>query len=435
MRRVAEGAGGVNEGSAAERARVRGVIPSEAPPSVRRGGARNLAPRRSLLGRDIESPDPSVACGDLGMTTRLAFDLPLHLDPPTRSRYHAAVMLKRLLAAAAVAIGLWSWFDYRAETAASGGGAGRRKIAVVLSVGGLGDKSFNDSAYEGLLRAGRELDIVEAHGEPADIAEPSEFLDIYAEEGYDLIIGVGYLMQDAVEKAAARHPQCKFALIDAPIDPVAHPNCASLLFSEHEGSFLVGALAAMASMTGKIGFVGGMDVPLIHKFEVGYAEGARHVNPACKVLVKYTGAGPDAFHDPVKGKAIAESMIAQGADVLYHASGSTGNGVIQAAAERGKLAIGVDANQNYMKPGHVLTSMLKRVDVAVFETIRRVCQDRFEGKVYVFGLKDEGVGYALDDHNRALVTPEMERRVEEMKAKIVSGEIRVTDYMETGRGK
>ncbi|MBI3098627.1 MAG: BMP family ABC transporter substrate-binding protein [Planctomycetes bacterium] len=346
------------------------------------------------------------------------------------------MLMKRLLVATAAAIALWSWWDYRAGAADSSGLTGpRRRIAVVLSVGGLGDKSFNDSAYEGLLRAVRELGIEEAHGEPADIAEPAEFLDVYAEEGYDLIIGVGFLMKDAVEKAARSHPDRKFALIDAPIDPREYPNCASLLFSEHEGSFLVGALAAMASKSGRVGFVGGMDIPLIHKFKVGYAEGARHVNPECEVLVRYAGAGPDAFHDPVKGKAMAETLFSQGVDVIYHASGSTGNGVIQAAAEHGKLAIGVDANQNYMKPGHVLTSMLKRVDVAVCETIRAVCEERFQGRVCVFGLKEGGIGYAMDEHNRALVTSPMQERVEALKAKILAGEIRVTDYLEVQRGK
>lgn len=339
-------------------------------------------------------------------------------------------MLKRVLIVVALIVAAWSWFDYRRTLASDGPGDGprKRKIALVLSVGGLGDKSFNDSAYAGLLRGVEELGIEEAHGEPADIAEDAEFLDIYAQEGYDLIVGVGFLMQSSVEAAAKRHPDRNFAIIDAVVDA---PNCASLVFSEHEGSFLVGALAMMASKTGKIGFVGGMDIPLIHKFEVGYVEGAKAIRADGEVMIKYAGAGPDAFHDPVKGKAIAESMFSQGADVVYHAAGSTGNGVIKAAEENRKLAIGVDSNQNYMAPGRVLTSMTKRVDVAVFKAIQELLDGAFKPGTHVFGLKEEGVGYAVDKYNRRLITPAMGERVERLRKEIIDGKLKVTNYFDT----
>jgi basic membrane protein A len=301
-------------------------------------------------------------------------------------------------------------------------------IGLVLSVGGLGDKSFNDSAYEGLTKAAAEFGIVPLYGQPEQMAEDEKYLRQYAEQGADLVIGVGFLMKDAMDKVAAEFPAKRFAIIDAEVE---QPNVASLVFREHEGSFLVGAIAGLTSKTGKVGFIGGMEIPLIHKFEVGYTEGVKYVRPDAKVLVAYAGSGPQAFSDPVKGKSLALSQFDRGADVIFQAAGSTGNGVIDAAQERGLFAIGVDANQNYMAPGHVLTSMLKRVDVSVYEIIKDVVEGRFRGGRHVYGLEIDGVGYALDEHNQDLIPEEVLTRIEEIKAAIVAGEIQVTDYTAT----
>jgi basic membrane protein A len=299
------------------------------------------------------------------------------------------------------------------------------RVGLVLSVGGLGDKSFNDSAYEGLKQAARELGVKIVYGQPEQMAEDEKYLRQYAEQGTDLVIAVGFLMKDALEKVAGEFPDVRFAIIDAVVD---EPNVASLVFREHEGSFLVGAIAGLTTGTGKVGFVGGMDIPLIHKFEVGYTEGVKYVNPDARVIVAYAGSGPEAFHDPVKGKSLALSQFDRGADVIFQAAGSTGNGVIDAAKERGLFAIGVDANQNYMAPGHVLTSMLKRVDVSVFQIIKDVVEGKFTGGVHSYGLEIDGVGYALDEHNKGLIRPDVIDRVETIKADIVAGKITVTDY-------
>jgi basic membrane protein A len=298
----------------------------------------------------------------------------------------------------------------------------------VLSVGGLGDKSFNDSAYEGLRRAEKDLGIKPVYGQPEQMAEDEKYLRQYAAQGIDLVIAVGFLMKDALEQVSTEFPDSRFAIIDAVVE---EPNVASLVFSEHEGSFLVGAIAGLTTRTGTVGFIGGMDIPLIHKFEMGYAEGARYVNPGIQVLAAYAGSGPEAFHDPVKGKSLALSQFSRGADIIFQAAGSTGNGVIDAAVERGLYAIGVDANQNYMAPGHVLTSMVKRVDVAVFEIIKEVVEKKFSGGVHVYGLEVDGVGYALDEHNEGLLSEEVLARVESIKEDIIAGRIKVTDYTAT----
>jgi basic membrane protein A len=301
-------------------------------------------------------------------------------------------------------------------------------VGLVLSVGGLGDKSFNDSAYEGLTRASKELGIEPVYGQPEQMSEDEKYLRQYAEQGMDLVIGVGFLMKDALEKVSGEFPDTRFAIIDAVVDA---PNVASLVFREHEGSFLVGAIAGLVTKTGKVGFVGGMDIPLIHKFEVGYKEGAKYVKPGCDVLVAYAGSGPEAFSDPVKGKSLALSQFDRGADIIFQAAGSTGNGVIDAAQERGLFAIGVDANQNYMAPGHVLTSMVKRVDISVYSIIGDVVEGSFEGGTHVYGLEVDGVGYALDRHNQGLIPPDVLERIEQIKQDIISGRVQVTDYTAT----
>ena len=311
---------------------------------------------------------------------------------------------------------------------AEGDGAEQIRVGLVLSVGGLGDKSFNDSAYEGLMRAREELGIKPIYGQPEQMAEDEKYLRQYAAQGMDLVIAVGFLMKDALEQVSTEFPDTRFAIIDAVVD---EPNVASLVFSEHEGSFLVGAIAGLVTETGTIGFIGGMDIPLIHKFEVGYKEGAEYVNPEINVLAAYAGSGPEAFHDPVKGKSLALSQFTRGADIIFQAAGSTGNGVIDAAVERRLYAIGVDANQNYMAPGNMLTSMVKRVDVAVFEIIKDVTGRSFSGGVHVYGLEIDGVGYALDEHKESLLSDEILLQVEAIKRDIIAGKITVTDYTAT----
>jgi len=299
------------------------------------------------------------------------------------------------------------------------------RVAVVLSVGGLGDRSFNDLAHEGLVRAGREAGVVGALGEPVDHAEDEAYLAFYAERGYDLVVAVGYLMASKLERVAPRYPDTRFLLIDGVLDL---PNVRSYAFREEEGCFLVGALAALASKTGTLGFVGGMKVPLIEKFHAGYVQGARHVRPDIRVLSAYAGS----FSDPVTGKAKALQQIRKGADVVFQAAGATGNGVIRAAAEEGVFAIGVDANQNDMAPGRVLTSMLKRVDETVFRTARDVAAGEPVGGVRSVGLAEGMLGWALDEHNRAVVTPEMEARLGEIEALIIAGRIRVSETIGEG---
>jgi len=244
-----------------------------------------------------------------------------------------------------------------------------------------------------------------------------------------VVIGVGFLFTDAIRAVAADFPDVDFVLVDGRLDGIE--NVASLVFREQEGSFLVGSIAAWTSGTGTLGFVGGMDVPLIHRFEAGYTAGARHVRPDVEVLVGYAGVRPEAFADPVRGKEIGLSQISRGADVLFHASGVTGLGVIEAAKEKGVYAIGVDANQNHVAPGTMLTSMIKRVDNAIHRIVLDSYHDRFRGGLVEFGLAEDGVGYALDEHNRDLVPADMIERVQALRDSIVAGEIRVPS--ETGR--
>ena len=242
------------------------------------------------------------------------------------------------------------------------------------------------------------------------------------------MVAVGFSFSTPLEAIAKEFPDTKFVIIDGVVE---EPNVQSVVFKEHEGSFLVGMAAAMASDTGKVGFVGGMDIPLIRNFAHGYQQGVEHVAPDAEVLVNMTGTTPAAWNDPAKGAELAQSQFDRGADVVYAAAGGTGLGVLQAAADSGKLSIGVDSNQNYLHPGSVLTSMLKRVDVAVYSAFKDAMAGELSPGVQNLGLAEEGVGYALDEHNRDLITPEMESKLEEAKQKIISGELEVTDYYST----
>ncbi len=305
------------------------------------------------------------------------------------------------------------------------GSAERFRVGMVFDVGGKGDKSFNDSAYRGMLHAADEFGIDYTEFEPGQDADRETGLRKLAQAGYDVIVGVGFLFSDAIKKVAQDYPEIEFACVDYDVRPGEQlpPNLAGLKFREEEGSFLVGILAAMFSETGRIGFVGGMDIPLIHKFEAGYIAGAKHANPGISVTVAYAGTTPQAFADPARGKELALLQYGRGVDVIYHASGSTGNGVIGAAKESGMYAIGVDSNQNYMAPGHVLTSMVKRVDNSVYMTIKAAIEGDFTGGLREFGLEEDGVAYAIDEHNESMISDEMIAAVEEAKAAIIAGEI------------
>jgi basic membrane protein A len=298
--------------------------------------------------------------------------------------------------------------------------------AVIFDLGGKFDKSFNQASFEGAERFKEETGIEYREFELQSDAQREQALRRFAEQGNDPIVVAGFSYESAMKTVAAEFPDTHFAIIDAVVDM---PNVRSVVFKEEEGSYLVGMLAAMQSETGKVGFVGGMDIPLIRKFACGYVQGVKAVNPDAEVFQNMTGTTGAAWNDPVKGGELAKSQIDRGADVVYHAAGGTGIGVLQAAADEDKYGIGVDSNQNYLHPGHVLTSMLKRVDNATYGALMDEHNGEWTSGIEVMGLAEDGVGYAVDENNEALITPEMKAAVEDAKAKIVSGEITVHDYM------
>jgi basic membrane protein A len=306
------------------------------------------------------------------------------------------------------------------------------QVGLVFDIGGRGDKSFNDSAYRGLERAHRDLGIQFEYLEPTEGSDREAGLREYASRGFDLIIGTGFMFSDDMEKMAREFPEVRFACVDYTVEfdedgrPLPLPdNLVALKFREEEGSFLAGAVAIAVSKTGKIGFVGGMDIPLIHKFEAGYRAGALHVNPHADVLVRYAGVTANAFKDPAKGKELATSMYGMGADVIYHASGTTGFGVFEAAREFDRLAIGVDSDQYAEAPGYILTSMVKDVDVAVYDTIQQVQAGTFTGGIHEFGLAEDGVRIVRDEHNRNLIPDALWERVHALRDSIAAGTIHV----------
>jgi basic membrane protein A len=318
----------------------------------------------------------------------------------------------------------------RASRARNAAPAGALRVGVVFDVGGRGDKSFNDAAWRGLDRAARELGVTAEYIEPGEGSDRESGIRLLAAEGFDLIVGVGFIFSDDLYAIASEYPKTKFACVDyAKFDEhgfvTPPPNMVALKFREEEGSFLVGALAALVSRTQVVGFVGGMDIPLIRKFEAGYRAGVSSVCSTCRVLTGYAGVTGDAFKNPAKGKELALAQYAADADVIFHAAGSTGLGVFEAAREAERLAIGVDADQSSEAPGRVLTSMTKQVDVAVFETARDLQRGLWNGGVRVFGLKEGGVDYIYGASNRGLIPDEARARVEELRQKIVAGELRV----------
>ena len=298
--------------------------------------------------------------------------------------------------------------------------------AIVFDMGGKFDKSFNEAAYAGAERFKKETAIAYREFEVTNEAQREQALRNMARRGSQVVVGIGFGQASGMERVAREFPNLKFAIVDAVVDL---PNVQSIVFKEHEGSFLVGMAAAMASKTGKIGFVGGMDIPLIRRFALGYEEGAKYVNAKIEIYRNMTGTTPAAWNDPTRGGELARSQFDRGADVIYAAAGATGLGVLQAAKDKGRLAIGVDSNQNHIHPGSVLTSMIKRVDLAVYEAFKTAKDGTWKAGVRSLGVAEGGVGFSLDQHNRGLITAEMEKRLQQARADIVAGKIKVTDYM------
>ncbi|MCC0028988.1 MAG: BMP family ABC transporter substrate-binding protein [Brucellaceae bacterium] len=299
------------------------------------------------------------------------------------------------------------------------------KPAIIYDLGGKFDKSFNEAAFNGAEKFKEETGIAYREFEIQNDAQREQALRKFAQDGNSPIVVTGFSFAPAIETVAKEFPDTKFGIIDMVVDA---PNVRSIVFKEHEGSYLVGVMAAKASQSGKAGFVGGMDIPLIRKFACGYVGGFKE-SGGTDVIQNMTGDTPAAWNDPVKGGEIAKSQMDQGADVIYAAAGGTGVGVLQAAADAGKLGIGVDSNQNGLQPGKVLTSMLKRVDVAVYDSFVAGKDGSFQSGINVLGLKEGGVDYAMDDNNKSLVSEDMMKAVEDAKAKIIAGEIEVHDYM------
>jgi basic membrane protein A len=318
-------------------------------------------------------------------------------------------------------------------------------VGIVFDIGGKDDRSFNAAAFAGVKCAetgkwpnGEDcgkpaLDIVLRDIEPGNPTSIEPAMRAFAERGYDLIIGVGFAQAPIMESVAKDYPNIHFAIVDG---VSMLPNVASLIFKEHEGSYLVGILAAMTSKTGTIGFLGGMDIGLIHRFEKGYEEGAQSVNPHIQIIQNYVGVTDGAWNNPGKGKELSLAQINKGADVIFTAAGNSGLGAFDAVEQAGKVngrathfVIGVDSNQNMVKPGFVLTSMVKRVDNAVYSIVQDVVNRKFTAGFHVNGLDKDGVGYAMDKNNKDLITPEMIKAAEAAKKKIIDGQIKVTDAM------
>jgi basic membrane protein A and related proteins len=298
--------------------------------------------------------------------------------------------------------------------------------ALIYDLGGKFDKSFNEAAFNGAERFREETGGAYRDIEISSEAQREQALRRFAEAGFNPVVTTGFSMAGPISTVAPDFPDVKFVTIDGFVNPDEHPNVLSILFKEHEGSYLVGMAAAMASQSGTVGFVGGMDIPLIRKFACGYAQGVKAVNPDATVVANMTGTTPAAWNDPVRGGELARAQVSQGADVIFAAAGGTGLGVLQAAEDAGVKSVGVDSNQNYLHPGSVLTSMLKRVDVAVFEAMSAGAD--LETGVQVLGLAEEGVGYAIDEHNDALITAEMRTAIDAARDAIIAGELAVHDY-------
>ena len=327
-------------------------------------------------------------------------------------------MILKLLGAALMAVGLLT------------GGAVAQDFtpAVIFDMGGKFDKSFNEAAFNGAERFKSEAGIDYLEFEITNESQREQAIRRMATREASIIVAVGFGFSTPLETLAEGYPDTKFVIIDSAVD---RPNVQSVVFKEHEGSFLVGMAAALASKTGKVGFVGGMDIPLIRNFAFGYEAGVKHVNPQAELITNYTGTTPAAWNDPARGAELAIGQFDQGADVVYAAAGATGLGVLQAAADQDKFSIGVDSNQNHLHPGSVLTSMLKRVDLAVYNAFKTAQDGSWKPGEQQLGLKENGVDYALDEHNRAVLTPEIQAKLDEAKTQIINGQLTVKDYYST----
>jgi basic membrane protein A len=319
-------------------------------------------------------------------------------------------------------------------------------VGIVFDIGGKDDRSFNAAAFAGVKCAetgflpdqktscGKPpLGIILRDVEPGNPTSIEPAMRAFAERGYDLIIGIGFAQAPIMEMVAKDYPNLHFAIVDGVSEL---PNVASLIFKEHEGSYLVGIIAAKTTKTNTLGFVGGMDIPLIHRFEKGYEEGAKAVNPNIQIVQNYVGVTDAAWNNPGKGKELALAQIGKGADVIFTAAGNSGLGAFDAVEQAGKengrathFVIGVDSDQNMVKPGFVLTSMVKHVDNAVYDIVKDVVEGKFKGGFHVFGLESDGVGYAMDQYNKDLISPEAIKEAEDAKQKIIKGQIKVTDAM------
>jgi basic membrane protein A and related proteins len=297
--------------------------------------------------------------------------------------------------------------------------------AIVYDFGGKFDRSFNQSASMGVERFKKETGVAVREFEIQNASQREQIMRQFARRGATVIVAVGFTQASAVETVAKEFPDVKFAVIDGMVDM---PNVESINFREQESSFLCGMAAAMASKTGKVGFVGGMDIPLIRKFALGYRAGVAYVDPKDEVIENMTGTTPAAWTNPSEGAELAKGQFGRGADVIFHAAGATGIGVMQAASDAGLLSIGCDSNEDYLHPGSVLTSAVKRVDVAVDTVFTDAKNGTWKAGPKVLGLAEDGVDYSLDEFNRKLVTPEMEKRLNQAKADIIAGKIAVPEY-------
>jgi basic membrane protein A len=300
------------------------------------------------------------------------------------------------------------------------------KPALVYGTGGKFDKSFNEAAYNGAEKFKAETGIAYRDFEPTGDTQGEQAIRNFASKGFSPIVAVSFAWTSAIEKVATEFPDTKFVIVDAVVDK---PNVRSVVYKEEEGSYLVGTVAGLFSKTGKVGFVGGMDIPLIRKFGCGYEQGARAAKAGVTVYQNMIGTTGAAWSDPVRGGELAKGQIDQGADVVYAAAGASGIGVLQTAADQGKYSIGVDSNQNYLHPGSVLTSMVKRVDLAVYNAYADTKAGKFSPGVQALGVKEDGVAWAYDDNNKPLITPEILAAVDKAKADIISGAVKVHDYM------
>ena len=308
--------------------------------------------------------------------------------------------------------------------AALAAGAAAAEPAIVYSTGGKFDASFNEAAFRGAERWAEATGRSYAEFEPQSVGQMAQALRRFASRGHAPVVAIGFLQAGALSEVAPESPEARFAIVDAVVDA---PNVQSIVFKEHEGAYVIGVLAALATETGTVGMVGGMDIPLIRRFGCGYAQGVKSVNPDIEVLVNFAGDTPAAFSDPARGAELARSQIDRGADVILQAAGGTGIGVLQAAADAGVLGIGTDSNQNGLHPGHVLTSMLKRTDVAVENAF-----GNWTPGLTVLGLAEGGMSWTLDDANAALISPVMQAAAEEAEAAIADGRIAVHDSSTDG---